>query len=642
MGTKYARVVARLEKMITSRLPKSGILAFVLLTVFYAQKVGAQNGVFTSGTITSIDSTNGGAVPVGVDIGSSFSFLVTYDSTMPPSLLTDTFAQYNLPGPPAISLVALFLGPSFGFATEAPYTITVFRTLGGDGLTITWPGFGIGGVPDAGNAMVHLTTSHGLISSLSLPTTGLPCISAFSQKDFSITLVNGDAQSVVHGRVDNVVPCEPVCQVQVPALSQFGPHGFTTPLTPWGSNQYDHLTSDRSGALTIGRAGCALTSLTMALNFVGTSWDPGSLNTVLTGVLGAYSPSPDGVHGGKINWLPATVAANGGLTKALHFDDLGGFVDSDVDLNAAEKAVEDELCAQIPHPVIVGVRSPKTGIYDLQHGPGHFVLITGEIINPDGTKAFRINDPARYSTILGSSGGQSFYTNAQGNPEFSTRGIVNDPEDLSGLSITVDANASIVVTDPTGLRTGFDSATGSAVQNISHSAAFVDSLDDDVTGVVDTAPVRSVLVNSPVSGNYEISITGLTVGQYTLSATVISTDGTIQNQIQIPGISDLESNASVQLTISLETGSNPKASVKATFASTLADINNGLLLGFIDSQGIANSLGKKIENAANAAGLQRANALNAFINEVNAQSGKHITGTVPQILLQDAHSLISQ
>jgi hypothetical protein len=80
----------------------------------------------------------------------------------------------------------------------------------------------------------------------------------------------------------------------------------------------------------------------------------------------------------------------------------------------------------------------------------------------------------------------------------------------------------------------------------------------------------------------------------------------------------------------------------ASFQSTLADISNSLQLGLIDNQGIANSLSQKIQAAQAAIGPARNNILKAFENDVNAQTGKHVNGIAPQVLLQDADSLISQ
>jgi hypothetical protein len=58
------------------------------------------------------------------------------------------------------------------------------------------------------------------------------------------------------------------------------------------------------------------------------------------------------------------------------------------------------------------------------------------------------------------------------------------------------------------------------------------------------------------------------------------------------------------------------------------------------------ALSSKIQAASAAAssGQNQAagNILNAFLNQLSAQAGKHVTGVAPQILLEDAESLISQ
>jgi hypothetical protein len=54
--------------------------------------------------------------------------------------------------------------------------------------------------------------------------------------------------------------------------------------------------------------------------------------------------------------------------------------------------------------------------------------------------------------------------------------------------------------------------------------------------------------------------------------------------------------------------------------------------GWIDNAGIATSLQSKLS----------ANALAAFVNEVQAQNGKHIAGQAAQYLIRDAQFLLSQ
>ena len=83
-----------------------------------------------------------------------------------------------------------------------------------------------------------------------------------------------------------------------------------------------------------------------------------------------------------------------------------------------------------------------------------------------------------------------------------------------------------------------------------------------------------------------------------------------------------------------------------TFQGTLDDITNTLALGLINNKGIAKALSSNINAASNAAAggdKERAeNFLNAFINQINAQTGKHISGVAPQVLLADANCLLDQ
>jgi len=83
-----------------------------------------------------------------------------------------------------------------------------------------------------------------------------------------------------------------------------------------------------------------------------------------------------------------------------------------------------------------------------------------------------------------------------------------------------------------------------------------------------------------------------------------------------------------------------------TFEGALDDIRYMLVLDLIDGKGMAKILSNKIVAASNAAaGGDKKTAegfLQAFINEVNAHTGKNITGAAPQLLLKDANNLLNQ
>jgi len=420
----------------------------------------------------------------------------------------------------------------------------------------------------------------------------------------------------------------------VTSLSQGGPNGFTDPPMPWGNKQYDHLTTKE-----IYQRGCGLTALTMAVNFAaGASViDPGSFSDLLYNVSGAYLPATPGKpgSGGGMNW-PVDVAA---LRTNLRYNELPVF-DSDSDSADAETAVENQLCDVHPHPVVIGVRSNSNPL----KYPGHYVLVTGvSVIDPSGTKQYAINDPAGKASVMPGGG---FYTNSQGNPEFQTRGTVTDPEDLSSLSVSVDAATNLTVTDSGGNQTGFSATTGSLVQNIPNSATFIDEFDDDAAPGDAGEPSEFVIVNSPGSGNYTISLTGSSAtgaspSPYVVALSVVGQDGSIQSQIQVPGISAPGSSSTIKLSLLPTPGSSSVVAPQITFTSTLADISNSLSLGLITNSKEATLLSQSIQVAEKATGRGQVLAIKGFIVLVDALAlTNQITGVAPAVLLQDAKSLL--
>jgi hypothetical protein len=210
---------------------------------------------------------------------------------------------------------------------------------------------------------------------------------------------------------------------------------------------------------------------------------------------------------------------------ALSFDTLGGWVDSDTNMSRALDQVSQAVCGTPGLPVIVGVRSPSTG-----HYVGHFVLVTGQISNPDGSVAFTINDPYDPITLIGidQQTGNSGYLNPSTNlPEFTTKGTVHDPAVLTGLSVIVDDVVNLMVTDPNGFQSGYSLGNSIPLQNIPNSGAGVDEIDDEVTGQAGS-PVQTVLVNGAAAGTFQVSVTGTTAAPYTLQIVSEASDGSIQ------------------------------------------------------------------------------------------------------------------
>jgi hypothetical protein len=85
--------------------------------------------------------------------------------------------------------------------------------------------------------------------------------------------------------------------------------------------------------------------------------------------------------------------------------------------------------------------------------------------------------------------------------------------------------------------------------------------------------------------------------------------------------------------------------VSITADSIRADVSSALASGAIDNRGIANSLLVKLNAAAAERATGRcsaaANHYNAFIHEVNAQSGKHIAAATAAQLVSEAQFLVA-
>jgi len=130
----------------------------------------------------------------------------------------------------------------------------------------------------------------------------------------------------------------------------------------------------------------------------------------------------------------------------------------------------------------------------------------------------------------------------------------NAPRNRSLLAVAV-SNAWLLVTDPTGARTGLDPAGGGEIKEISESEVLVDQIDNDVTGEPGT-PVVSVGINHPRDGAYGVVIVGQ--GQPSeLTVHAFSTDQALQPRIRVPLNLQSGARAEFRLQFSSVPGSRP-------------------------------------------------------------------------------------
>jgi hypothetical protein len=327
----------------------------------------------------------------------------------------------------------------------------------------------------------------------------------------------------------------------------------------WGQDPYNE--SD----FTISQKGCALTALSMALEGNGVTVDPGVLNDLLD-AHGGYQKSTgsDGIARASVKWSAAVSIVDSFLLSGgnLKFHPLGG---------GGLAALDSQLCTttSTPKPVIVGVN------LDSQGNPGHFVLVTGK----DSNGNYQIFDPGHNQTSL----------TAYGN-HFATRGTVGDPVDLSFLEITADNNVDLLVTDPSGNKTGFDYSTKTVLQNIPQSAYLQDRMDTiNANGntTSDSTVFHSLEVRQPLQGTYLLVVHGNTNGAYS-----ISLNGSSQGGVQKP-IVTLKGTVETGSLVTYRINFAPLDPSPTTALQVIGDVNGDGVVNCVDLAIVKTSFGKK-------------------------------------------------
>lgn len=378
---------------------------------------------------------------------------------------------------------------------------------------------------------------------------------------------------------------------------------------PWGTQVYDHSTK------LIKNLGCGLTSLAMALNYVGVATDPGALNTTMV--------EGNGYDGEAVSWDPAVRAATDGerafYARVRYWND-----------PAAAQFLNAALAAGFP--VVVGVK------IDAKGKPHHFVLVTGF-----ENGQYMIQDPGDVGkTTLADYGGH-----------YVTRGIVvpraptlpgplvatGAPSDVSGLTVAVPERATVLLTDSQGRRTGFDSNSNQECEEIPSSAHLAEGLDDDEDGTPAAHFSDSVNVFQPASGTYRVKVAGDTPGIYSVVLHPFRSDGTSQSPFTFQGISGPGGTLSLQVQLSVLPGGSTTIIRQAGYTSTLQDIAACRAQGLITKQSIAKGLSKDITKASTARkDTARQAALRKYLTAL-AHGSRYISPAALAILQQDGLAL---
>jgi hypothetical protein len=290
---------------------------------------------------------------------------------------------------------------------------------------------------------------------------------------------------------------------------------------PWNGDHYDNLF--RNGQpVTVCKKGCALTCLTMGLNYAGYRIDPAGLNGFMKST-GNFAP------GGSVDWLATTHEFTLG---AARWRDRR--LNSQTSATAANQYLDDVLCNR-GFPVTVGVWKTAGSTSAV---PEHYVLVVAKT-----ETGYEIADP-----------GDRTKTSLSQYPRFETRGYVEPPVGLppgfaaspaasvasavSQVSVAFSGNGILWMVAPGGRVTGIDPLGGNIVEQIPFSTSFGDSLSDDETGEPADTSTQFVYVNTPKPGKYRLLVTASQAGAYELTAKSTYDDGSrrvifgIQENIQ--------------------------------------------------------------------------------------------------------------
>ncbi|WP_227872085.1 endo-beta-N-acetylglucosaminidase [Paenibacillus albus] len=191
------------------------------------------------------------------------------------------------------------------------------------------------------------------------------------------------------------------------------------------------------------------------------------------------------------------------------------------------------------------------------------------------------------------------------------------------ITLSEDA-ATIILYRSTDAAGNIETAQESLIQ-LDVTGPTVTSSINEGDVFTDSQTINPQIVVVDTGSGVDTSKTTITLdGERLQSGDKLARSGlTLDNHVLVVEASDNAGNA-VTITVHFQTTASLD-SLRALVDSFRAD-------GSIDNGGIANSLMKKLEKGN----------LNSFVNEVSAQSGKHISEEAAEVLLRDANYLIQR
>lgn len=198
----------------------------------------------------------------------------------------------------------------------------------------------------------------------------------------------------------------------------------------------------------------------------------------------------------------------------------------------------------------------------------------------------------------------------------------------------------LIITDPQGRRFGYDPRSDQWIEE------FVGSYEPAAGGIDEISEeFKNDLQFNIVLGDYVIEAVGKELETFRLSASI--SRGRDFVSFDFNGVTDKGLISKFKVTYNGPQSNIVGTGVRISTQSSLKqDITLSRKVGWIDNDGIMNSLLKKADAAesAIAKGNKEAakNQLNALVNEFNAQKDKHISNEAVKMLLEDVQYIIEQ
>lgn len=221
----------------------------------------------------------------------------------------------------------------------------------------------------------------------------------------------------------------------------------------------------------------------------------------------------------------------------------------------------------------------------------------------------------------------------------------------TGNFLTTDVSFNLAMVTPDGERT-FIGKTANWVRGLTFRGETL------YGGRNSLVPVNSLFEIDPATGEFltttPVTLAGYTVASFAAMAAHPDTGElwAVLLVLELPKKSRLLTKLDPETGVATLVGALPEFSGissivfvpdPVTFESTAQDIANGLAAELIDNSGVAQSLLAKLKAAAQVANDDpeaAARMLIAFALELEAQSGKHLSSEMAELLLKDAAALI--